>query len=92
MLLEERFLIKELGPERRHYHLDDDPNLQSCTIMANRVRPKVKTMMSRMLERESFINFYGRNRHLETRYVRERCGINKHRRAAQGYELEPFDM
>jgi predicted methyltransferase len=64
MLLEHGFIIKELGEERHHYHLDDDPDLQSCTIITSRLLPTATKITSRMLERGSFANFYGRNRHL----------------------------
>lgn len=89
-LLGDGFVITELGGERRHYHIDDNPNLQSCTIVAKRLRSRPTGITSRKLDRESFRNFYGRNRHLNFKYVLERNGSSGGRGAAQEYELKPF--
>jgi predicted methyltransferase len=52
-LLREGFVIEKLGDKRCHYHLDDDPNLRSCTLIARRVKKASKKVMSRKLNPRS---------------------------------------
>ncbi len=81
------FVTDQLGEERRHYHLDDDPNLRSCTLVAKRVVTPSKKVMSRRLRPRSFRNFYGRGKHLRARFILEndQQGV---RRSEPRYGLE----
>ena len=68
-LLENDFVVNEIGAQRHHYYLDDAPELQSCTLMARRILPRADAPTSWPLRASSFRNFYGRNQHLRVQYV-----------------------
>ena len=71
-LLENDFVVNEIGAQRHHYYLDDAPQLQSRTLLARRLRPRIGAPNSRPLNARSFIDFYGRNQHLRRGFVLDR--------------------
>jgi predicted methyltransferase len=68
-LLKSDFVVDEIGAQRHHYYLADAPKLQSCTLMARRIRLRIGIPISRPLKASSFRNFYGRNKHLMVHFV-----------------------
>ena len=63
------FMITELVPRFHRYHLDDDPDLTSCSIIANRHGAEGVKSSSVALPREDLENFYGKLCPLRVRYV-----------------------
>jgi N4-bis(aminopropyl)spermidine synthase len=86
-LVESGFVIEKVGPERHHYHLDDDPHLRSCTLFARGVAHSSKKIARRRLNRRSFRNFYGRNNHLRVKFVLE-CDPQERGSRGLSYRLE----
>src|SRR5208282_4603108 len=70
-LLDNDFVVTEIGDQRHHYYLDDAPRLRSCTLMARRTRPRAGLPVSRPLRASSFRDFYGRKQHLKLGFVRD---------------------
>jgi predicted methyltransferase len=72
LLLQHHFRIAEMVPEFHQYHLDDAPDLQSCSLLVARDNTEVETSYeSRPLAPERLENFYGAESPLEIRYIRD---------------------
>ena len=70
-LFSNRFIISEMVPRFHHYHLDDDPELTSCILIAVRNGSGGVKSGSGALLREDLENFYGAYAPLTVRYVRD---------------------
>lgn len=68
--IEAGFVVAEMFPEWQSYHLDDNPDLRSCSIVLRDVKRSAPTL-SVALDRERRYNFYGRGAVLRIRYIRE---------------------
>jgi N4-bis(aminopropyl)spermidine synthase len=64
-------MISELLPEFHHYHLDDAPDLTSCSMVVRRVEYQPAPYASMPLEPSMLANFYGEELPLRVRYVRD---------------------
>ena len=71
VLVQSGFMISELLPEFHHYHLDDVPDLTSCSMVVRRVEYQPIAYASIPLEPSMFANFYGEGSPLRVRYVRD---------------------
>ena len=65
------YVIGELLPRFHRYHLDDDPDLTSCSLMAVRQGSTGLKYSSEPLGSEHLMNFYGALSPLTVRYVRD---------------------
>ena len=63
------YVVTELLPQFHHYHLDDDPDLTSCSIIAVRSGNEGLKASSAPIPREDLENFYGAFSPLKVRYV-----------------------
>ena len=83
------FVMNEQLPRFHRYHLDDDPNLSSCSIIASRYGAEGVKTNSTALPKEDLENFYGKFSPLTVRYVRD------HRRGgtlpSSDHSLEKLD-
>jgi predicted methyltransferase len=70
-------VIAELLPEFHHYHLDDDPDLRSCSMVLRRVDYAAREYASVPLEPPFLAEFYGKNNPLTARYVRDKTNGGK---------------
>ena len=84
------FLVAEMLPEQHFYHLDDAPDLKSCSCLFRRITPKIWNTESRKLDQVRFENFYGNNNPLKVRYVREQLTLNYGRAEEHTYRLESW--
>ncbi len=86
--VERGFVVDEMIPAFHSYHLDDAPQLRSCTLIFRKVAedglPNERFPASRLE------NFYGRGIPPKVRYVREAPNVSRGRAAASTYNLEPF--
>lgn len=64
-------VILEMVPRQHTYHLDDDPSLTSSTIIFQTASGPVSTYGSTALTDEEKRNFYGSNKDLVVRYVKD---------------------
>jgi predicted methyltransferase len=65
------FVVSELLPEFHVYHLDDAPDLTSCSMVLQRVEYRRSPYSSQPLEELALANFYGKEAPLRVRYVRD---------------------
>lgn len=82
------FLVAEMIPQLHLYHLDDNPELRSCTCLFRRFEEREKSTISREADKQRLSNFYGKNSPLAVRYVRERDDLNYGKAPDGTYTLE----
>ena len=70
-LLDNGLLIAELVPRFQHYHLDDKPDLTSCSIIAVRHGCDGIKSSSQPLPEDDLRNFYGQHAPLSVHYIRD---------------------
>ena len=68
-LVSNGYVIAEVLPQFHHYHLDDNPDLTSCTLIAVRHGDEWVKSDSEALPKEDLENFYGLYSPLRVRYV-----------------------
>lgn len=87
------YYIKEMIPEMHSYHLDDAPDLKSCTLIIKKVlnNPTSEhgTGSSKLGEVE-MENFYGKNAPLVIRYIRSTNSIATNIAGMNTYKTEGF--
>lgn len=86
------YVISDMLPQLHQYHLDDAPELRSCSCLFRRVDYRAMQTTSEPLESERLENFYGKNSPLRFRYVRERVTLNPGRESDQLYTLEKLEV
>ncbi|MCY1441942.1 hypothetical protein D9M71_582820 [compost metagenome] len=84
------YVVSELLPQLHLYHLDDAPDLRSCSCLFRRVQSDLMEKSSEKLSTDRLRNFYGKNNPLMYKYVREKPDLNVNREAEQRYALEPY--
>jgi predicted methyltransferase len=90
--LELGYVVSELLPQLHSYHLDDAPDLRSCSCLFRRIDPALMQTASEPLELMRLENFYGKSSPLRFRYVRERTTLNPGRESDQLYILEKLEV
>lgn len=88
-LLEKGFAVVELLPEFHHYHLDDAPDLTSCSMMVRRIRFKKREYSSNPLSKGMLLNFYGKNSPLIVKFVRDLSNGGK--LPSRDHRFEPIE-
>ena len=84
------FLVSEMLPQFHLYHLDDNPELRSCTCLFRRFVTIDGPLVSRGANQERLANFYGRDNPLTVKYVREVPNLNYGRASDTTYTIEKF--
>jgi len=72
--LKSGFTISEMIPNLHSYHLDDNPELKSCTLVINKIKDIGSTASEPMSELDK-INFYGRDNPMRVHYIREMVNV-----------------
>lgn len=85
------YVVSEMLPQLHLYHLDDAPDLRSCSCLFRRVVPSLMENSSDKLSADRLRNFYGKNNPLTYKYVRETPDLNVNREADQRYSLEHYE-
>ncbi|WAS96390.1 bis-aminopropyl spermidine synthase family protein [Nannocystis punicea] len=80
-------LIREMIPKFHKYHLDDTPELTSCSLVTEQVE-SMKDEESQNLNRAELADFYGKDNPLKVRYVRDLTNGGKF--ASKDFECEAF--
>ena len=92
-MINKGFIVAEMIPGLHNYHLDDAPELKSCTlIIKNLENSKRTTPPSGKLSADKLKNFYGRNNPLKIKYVRDLSGLNYGKAPDGSYKLEPLEV
>lgn len=90
--LESGFFVQRLMPRLHLYHLDDNPELRSCNLLLKALpgtaAPGPSVAITDPTELE---NFYGRDRKLAVRYVREKARVDYGKAHDDEYSLEPLE-
>jgi N4-bis(aminopropyl)spermidine synthase len=86
------YAVSELLPQLHLYHLDDAPDLRSCSCLFRRIDPRCMQDASKPLESERLENFYGKSSPLRFRYVREQPTLNTGRESDRLYVLEKLEV
>lgn len=90
--LELGYVVAEMQPQLHLYHLDDNPDLRSCSCLFRRVDSTYMDMESAPLAQSRLENFYGRGSPLRVKYVRQRPTLNVDRESDQLYLIEPLEV
>jgi predicted methyltransferase len=84
------FYVSRHVPQLHSYHLDDAPLLKSCNLVVRALPNAVAPGASEAITDETELqNFYGRDKDLWTKYVRERNRVDYGRANSDEYYLEP---
>ena len=83
------FLITEMRPKTHRYHLDDAPDLTSCTLLLKRQQTLVGPVRSLRLTREHTHNFYGAGLPLTVSRVKDRTAAGRF--PSRDHEIQIFD-
>jgi len=86
--LDSGFVIAEMIPEFHSYHLDDDPDIKSCSIVFRRNYCIETEYNSIPLSEDDLKNFYGIDVPLSCQYVRD---ITERKYIQPDYELIPMN-
>ncbi|MFT4503205.1 bis-aminopropyl spermidine synthase family protein [Caballeronia sp. 15711] len=86
--LELGYVVSELMPQLHMYHLDDAPDLRSCSLLFRRIEPSLMAKSSDPLSSERRANFYGKFSPLQYQYVRDTSTLNRGKAADHLYQLE----
>ena len=89
-LLDNGLMITELVPRFQHYHLDDKPDLTSCSIIAARHGCDGIKSSSYPLPEDDLKNFYGQHAPLSVHYIRDDRAGGKF--ASKDYRCEPLTL
>lgn len=84
-LLNKNFIIVEAIPSLHHYHLDESPDLTSCSLVVRKIAHNDEEPSSARLPQSKLANFYGKGKDSKVRYVRDKQDDHHN-----GYELEYF--
>lgn len=85
------YVVSELLPQLHEYHLDDAPELRSCSCLFRRIDASCMEKESLPLDHSRRDNFYGQSSPLRFRFIRERPTLNAARESDLLYELEKFE-
>jgi predicted methyltransferase len=89
--LERGFFIQKMASQVHQYHLDDNPDLRSCNMMLKSLPGLARPEKSEAItDQDRLENFYGKNRHIRIRYVREKKRVDYGRAHDDEYEYEEF--
>lgn len=86
------FLVNEMIPGLHNYHLDDAPDLKSCTLMIKQVKEIDSCKPNVSLCVDQLINFYGKNSPLIYRYIKDLTGLHYGKAHDGSYKLEPMEI
>jgi N4-bis(aminopropyl)spermidine synthase len=87
--LDNGFMIAELVPSFHGYHLDDAPDLTSCSLVIKRCDQCGAEYASEELTNAELVNFYGKNIPLNFHYIKDLTNGGK--MASNDHRIEPYD-
>lgn len=84
-------IVAEMIPALHYYHLEDAPDLRSCSLAFRRIQPIERGYKSLAIPKRRYHNFYGRNQPLKYKYVRDLHALNFPKAPDSSYKLELLD-
>ncbi len=91
-IIKRGFVVNEMIPGLHNYHLDNAPNLKSCTLLIQQIKQIDSCRMHEFLPSDKLNNFYGRNSPLRWRYVKDLTGLHYGKAHEGSYDLEPMEV
>lgn len=88
-VLDTGYMISEMLPQFHHYHLDDTPDLTSCSMVVRKFENKLHDYDSKPLDKETLNNFYGKENPLHIKYIRDNTNGGKF--LSRDYQIEPIE-
>ncbi|MFH1982975.1 MAG: bis-aminopropyl spermidine synthase family protein [Pseudomonadota bacterium] len=92
LVIDSGFVINEMIPGLHSYHLDDAPDLKSCTLMIRQIKRVESCRPNVKLCNHKLNNFYGKNSPLIYRYIKDLTGLNYGKAHDGSYKLEPLEI
>lgn len=92
--LENDFFVQKMQSRLHLYHLDDNPQLRSCNLLLKalpREGPMRRAHSEAITDPSRLANFYGRDKAVHTRYVREKKRVDYGKANDDEYMLETFE-
>lgn len=90
--LDSGFYVQRLMSRLHLYHLDDAPDLRSCNLMVKALPDNpARGPSEAVTDRTELENFYGRDRSLAVKYVREKTRVDYGKAPDDEYELERLE-
>ncbi|ANB74925.1 hypothetical protein AYM40_20970 [Paraburkholderia phytofirmans OLGA172] len=86
------YVVAEMLPQLHLYHLDDAPDLRSCSCLFRRIDSTCMAAESLPLTSARLANFYGKSSPLRYRYIRERVSLNPDKEPEQLYLLDALEV
>lgn len=87
--IERGFVVTRMMPKLHSYHLDDNPNLQSCNIEVTSIHSEDRNFSSTCIPPgDRLDNFYGGGLEARVRYIRERTRVDYGMAPDSEYRLE----
>ncbi len=85
------FYVQKMSSKVHHYHLDDNPDLKSCNLMLKSLPGLATIETSEAIDDPVRLeNFYGKDRDIRIRYVREKKRVDYGKAHDDEYEYEKF--
>ncbi len=84
------YVVCEMQPQLHLYHLDDAPDLRSCSCLMRQIDASLHPSASQPLSKERLTNFYGKSNPLQYQYVKELPTLNVERAPDNQYQLMPL--
>jgi N4-bis(aminopropyl)spermidine synthase len=88
--LDAGFIVAEMTPALHIYHLEDAPDLRSCSMLFRRIG-SVPKGASKAIAPQRYRNFYGKDQPLRFRYVRDLQPLSFPKAPDASYKLEPLE-
>lgn len=82
------FFVQEMQPQLHLYHLDDAPDLRSCNLFIRSDGVRLPTGQSMALNKQRLANFYGLNKTLKAKYIREIARVDYGRAPSGTYRID----
>lgn len=74
-LLDGGYTIVEMIPRFHHYHLDDSPELTSCSLVARKIVESGSGYASTTLPQDWLLNFYGKDKSMKVMYIDKKGNV-----------------
>jgi predicted methyltransferase len=86
------FYIQRMASKVHLYHLDDNPDLRSCNLMIKSLPGTVAPQKSEPITDQARLeNFYGKDRAIKIKYVREQKRVDYGKAHDDEYRYEKFE-
>lgn len=90
--LQNGFFIQRMASRVHLYHLDDNPDLRSCNLMLKSLPKTIPPSESKPItDPQRLSHFYGKDRHIRIKYVREKKRVDYGKAHDDEYFYEEFE-